>query len=471
MLLALCLVTACGGAQQPNPTVGGGDLIDTTLEQAQEAAESAQLAAAVTDATRTARSAVRDALFTVGASDSDVERTLFVHLVSTHRVESAVSMLEVWQPDPDDRDAYIAVVTLAIEAGDLEYARTIAWACAETFADRRAEFVELWYDSFMYDEVFLPPDVLTIVPGEHIDEIQRLGGGSTVTLKFRLNGETVAAFKPMQTREQSNYRAEIAAYRLCALIHCEFDVPYNREVRIREEDFLELYGLSSLEATSGYSNNFSDLIWFEDADGVHWLHGTMKEWVPGFTTFPLEHHGGWRALLSVRTPRETIENLTFYEAIQGMRGQYRNNHRGMMDRAAGTSGFEFVHQLSNLHVFDFLLNNWDRYSDAFFGVNCQFDNGRFLSIDNGATMQLSRWGAPTRTFRRLQRVQLFSRRTVNAIRWMDLERVSQFLFPPSPWHDDEVDRFEGFENRRASFLEYVDGLIEEYGEDQILVFP
>ena len=151
----------------------------------------------------------------IDPNEPEMLRTAFLRHVEAGNLQSAANILEVWQPESEDVEAYVAIISLATLAQDYEQARELAWDCVEYFEDDRSTFMSLWYDAYASDEVFLPPEVLTVVPGEHLDDLEALGGGSTITLRFNLEGETIGAFKPMQNRRQSNYRAEIAAYRLC----------------------------------------------------------------------------------------------------------------------------------------------------------------------------------------------------------------------------------------------------------------
>jgi hypothetical protein len=137
------------------------------------------------------------------------------------------------------------------------------------------------------------------------------------------------------------------------------------------------------------------------------------------------------------------------------------------------TALDLARQLSNLHVFDLLINNWDRYSGAYPGVNSQFNHGMFVSIDNGAAFQARRQGNTSEftTWNRLRRIEIFSRTTIESIRSMDTDRARALLFPTSRWHTDDDDRWERFLHRRERLLSHIDALIEQHGEDRVLVLP
>ncbi len=370
-----------------------------------------------------------------------------------------------------DAKAATAHIVALLEAGRLDEARGAAWRAATASKPHRARFLDLWYESFYRDASFWSPEPETIVPGVQLTRLERLGGGSTVTLKFKVEDVTVGAFKPYQTRMQSNYRGEIAAFRLCALMHCGFEVPHNREVRIEHDDFLELYGLRTLEQSGGYAANFSDLIFFEDENGERWLHGTLKEWVPGFTQFPIEFTSYWTPLVARGVRRAELDAMTFADAIRPFGGE-NGNRGGIVARAETATATDLARQLSTLHVFDFLINNWDRYSGQFWGVNCQWNHGRFVSIDNGASFQAPTSGSrnTSATWGRRGEVHVFSRSMYDALRWMDPQHTRALLFPASEHFADEAGRFKLFLERRERLLRRLEREIEDRGVDAVLIF-
>jgi len=98
-------------------------------------------------------------------------------------------------------------------------------------------------------------------------------------------------------------------------------------------------------------------------------------------------------------------------------------------------------------------------------VNCQWANGQFVSIDNGAGFMTRE---PDRPRTHLQQVSRFSRSSIREIRLLDPERLLPILFPDPT--EDEMERFDVFWQRRQELLDYVDGLIEQRGEDAVLFF-
>ncbi|MCA9563190.1 MAG: tetratricopeptide repeat protein [Myxococcales bacterium] len=323
------------------------------------------------------------------------------------------------------------------------------------------------FSAWAEDPEFVRP-VHTLERGVDYDLIRSLGGGSTITLRLQLGDDTLAALKVDQTRRQSNYRAEIAAYRLCPMLRCGFNIPYSYEVRIERREFMRGYRISSLDpeflAThEGYAANFVDLIWTTE-DGESYLHGVWKAWASHFTQFAIEYESVWEDWV-VWDGDPTLLDQPFEDAIRPLRGRDRGRYDELLEERGDITTRSLARQISNLLVFDFLINNWDRFSGAYYGVNCQFADGHFLSLDNGAGFMTRE---PERPRQRLHMVTRFSRTMIREIREMDTEAFLPVLFPNPTAQEEEM--WEAFEVRRQELLQYVDELIEAHGEDQVLFF-
>jgi len=381
----------------------------------------------------------------------------------TEAIDCAHTAAEAGHNSPSVR------VTLAsglMATEEFESARAVLFTVRDDVPDYDG-LSELLLSAFSDDPMFLR-EVVTLESGVHLDLIRSLGGGSTISLKFKLDDVNVAAFKPNQTRRQTNYRAEVAAYRLCPMMRCGFEVPYSFQARISRRLFRRLYRISSLDpeflAThEGYASNFIDLVWTEDDDGT-FLHGVWKDWVPQFTQFPIEFTRVWDDWVDVDGDA-TLLDVPFAEAIEPLRGRERGRYHELLEEAGDITTRGLAQQISNMLAFDFLINNWDRFSGIYFGVNCQFADGQFVSIDNGAGFMTRE---PDRPRERLHLATRFSRSLVEEVRRMDRDALMPILFPDTT--ADEVRMYEAFWERRQEFLDYVDGLIETHGEDAVLFF-
>lgn len=350
---------------------------------------------------------------------------------------------------------------LFLEAKAYQEARVTLRELRDGYPDH-APFGELLGRAYDEDPYFLPR-VASLRPGRDVDSIDKLGGGSTISLKLKRKHKTYAAFKPLQTRYQTNYRSEIAAWRLCQLLTCHFDIPYNRPVRISRKHFDRLYSMST-NRQRNYAKNFTDLIWQNG-----WLYGTEKAWVPGFISFPIEDADVWTGWLA-QSSAERYFDKPLTEVLEGWLEHERTrkaHERLFANHASGLTTRALAAQLSDLLVFDFLVGNWDRFSTNpnWWGTNCQFKDGRFVSIDNGAAF-------PKYTNRtvakRFMYVEIFSRSLIRELRLLEREPTLERLFPnPS---SRELAAFEVFWQQRRRVLDRVDALILEHGQKAVLAF-
>jgi hypothetical protein len=135
-----------------------------------------------------------------------------------------------------------------------------------------------------------------------------------------------------------------------------------------------------------------------------------------------------------------------------------------------TTARTVVEQVSAMTLFDYLIDNVDRWS----GNNIKRKPGteQIYFMDN--TMSFTPDPVGHRKGQRyLYRVQTFSRALVGKLRAMtesDLRAALAVDGGPFPWllSDKQVRAILG---RRRFALEYVDGLIAKHGEDAVLAFP
>lgn len=416
------------------------------------------------------RSAVSVATLELDPSSPSFRRRAFIDLVDAANLEGASLILHFWEPSPDDAAEMDAYLRLLLGMERIDEARELAWDMAYRLVDHRPTFVRHYYRSFELDPDYYSQTPQTWLPGRELDEIEIFYASSSLLLKLRDNDATFAAFKPRQDLRHQNYRGEIATYRLCAIMQCAVSIPDSHEVRFHEDDF---YALLDEEPGTLIQNQHGRTVeWTEDEFGMRWVVGVAKAWVPGFTTFPIEYDDVWLPYLQVGQSEERLRRLSVAEAVAGFAGRERASVGAIEERQENADAFDLAHQLSDLHVLDYLSNNFDRYQpEIYLGMNCQYDHGQIVSIDNGATFLTHEAHNDHRTRRQVERIELFSRSTVQAIRWMDRDSLYHLLFPPARYHPDEWQRFEDFWTRRERFLAHVDALIAEHGEDAVLIFP
>ncbi len=367
---------------------------------------------------------------------------------------------------PDDMSFALDYVQTLLGDEKLTEARAFIDALPEE--QREADDVrDLRWQTFTADAHF-NPGIQTIHTTD-FDALSPLGGGSTVTFKFIQNGEKVAAFKPLQINKQSNYRAEIAAWRLCEMVACDFNIPYNKEIRIDYDTFNTLYSRSKSSNTAAYRAKFSELTWTKDPDdNKRYLYGTYKDWVPDFTRFPIELTSVWRSWFSAEKPVTQWSELSTALSPYTKNAHTKKLYTELLAQAKDLTTEKLAAQISEVLVFDYLLGNWDRFSGVpeWWGVNCQFKDGAIVSIDNGAGFQ---WGANEKVTERYLMVERFSRHFVENLRHLEQQNTCDMLFP-NPTQQD-VKSCNQFFKQLNSYLTRVDALIIKYGEDAVLAFP
>lgn len=378
---------------------------------------------------------------------------------------SVDALLDVWAPGSNDVDGCDALVNFRIETAAWQEARWHAWRCARRFPESRAHFVSLFYAAHARDPDFLEPPV-TLVPGLNVQALTSMNRSSSVILRYLVGGRTVGVFKPNQDVPHTNYRGEIAAWRLCQLIHCDVAIPYNHEVRIAEADLERVSGISGVRRSAAMEGSRGNAVWYRDSEGTWWLYGAYKAWVDDLVKVELESYSAWQPMLCAGRSAEELRAMPMTEAFSRL-----PRIREMAESAPRATAFHLAHQLSDMHVLDALIGNFDRYHDHLPGLNIHWSNGRLLSLDNGASFLSDPRVAWDDPFRRLQAIELFSRDTIDAIRWMDTDALFRTLLPETPLYDDDERRWELFLERRERLLARVDALIAEHGEDAVLVFP
>ena len=342
---------------------------------------------------------------------------------------------------------------------------------ADSEEDRGA-FTRALYATFLADTELFPP-VTDWDRNIHGNEFRDFAQASSVLFRVKLGEDTVAVFKPMQSVRHSNYRGEVASYRLCEIIGCNVVIPHNRELRIHEDDFMLATDIDEFEDHRRFQRRNSDLVWHTDEAGDRWLYGTYKDWIPGFCRFPLEWEGVWHRYVRVGRTVEELQGTSIDYGLAPLLALAPTRYADILERKEDATMYDLAWQMSDLHVLDYLANNHDRRlpDEPRYGMNLQFDEGTLVSIDNGASFRTDEDHDSRETWRHLQRVSVFSRDIVDNLRWMDDDAMYDALFPESAYHPDSRERYAFFLQRRDDLVEYVDGLVAEHGESAVYLFP
>jgi hypothetical protein len=283
------------------------------------------------------------------------------------------------------------------------------------------------------------PDAQLLAPLRESDitQVKFNRGGTSISLRIDLENGGRAACKPSQIHIHSQPRREIAAFRV------------NR-----------LLGLSAVPPAVGRRFRFSDIV-DHLRDPMH-KKRVIAEGAPEKDGTVLAELSWWIPVLE----EARIEGFSV-DSTDGVVTWKRYLAQGQRvpEDVAGV-----VAQISNLVVFDFVINNADRWS----GGNVKAsDDGRVLYFmdntmsfgedDNGHTK--------TRTY--FERAQKFSRSMVAKLRALTRDQLEAAM-------TTDIEPFEFLLSdaeiksvlaRRDYAIRYIDRLIEEHGEQAVLVFP
>jgi hypothetical protein len=255
-------------------------------------------------------------------------------------------------------------------------------------------------------------------------------GGSSISFRLDFSDGSRAAFKPEQTNPQTVPRKEIAAYRINRQLGFNFVPPATARTLHRDD----LVGKLPPEAAF-FANRIDAETLFDDEG---FTRGEVSYWIP----------------VVVDSHLDTLDNvLTWWRWMT-------------VGEEIPPDKVELMAQLSSLLLFDLVTNNSDRFSG---GNLLSSRDGRVLYwMDNTFGFQVEPEGH-VRCRNYLQRCQKFSRKMVDALRHLDATALRRAL-EPEPGVLSLAEQASVIARRDVG-LKYVDGLVQQFGEDKVLVFP
>jgi hypothetical protein len=263
-------------------------------------------------------------------------------------------------------------------------------------------------------------------------------GGTSLSLRLDFDNGARAACKPSQVHPQSQPRREIAAYRINRLVGLHSVPPAIGRIF----DVRELAALVSSE--SGKQRFLAEIV--PEKGGV--VHAELSWWIPvlvaparidGFAIDSTDGVVTWKRYLTIG--EETPERVA-----------------------------KLVAQLSDMVLFDFLINNSDRWSGN--NVTASEDGQTIYFIDNTLAFG-NDWNGHRRARTYFERSQKFSRRLVERLRTLTRAEIREALA-----HDTEPfevlledSEIHALLKRRDYALRHIDKLIAAHGADAVLAFP
>lgn len=265
-------------------------------------------------------------------------------------------------------------------------------------------------------------------------------GGTSLSLRVDFQSGGRAAFKPDQIHAQSQPRREVAAYRVDRMLGIGH-VPPAAAITVSVQELIASIAPSVRGAVGERIRN-------EALPKRGQLRGAASWWipeikVPSIGKYPIDSTDGivtWRRYLAIgaeRTPEIT----------------------------------GFVSQISDMVLFDFLIDNSDRWSGG--NARTSLDGKILYFMDNTLAFTRNKQ-AHSRTSTYLKRVKIFSRQLVENVRRFTREDLVAALSSPEDaalaplLSEDEIDAVMA---RRDLAIAYIDELILAHGADAVLAFP
>jgi hypothetical protein len=282
--------------------------------------------------------------------------------------------------------------------------------------------------------------------------VEKGRGGRSLAFKVTLADGSRGYFKPEQSFSAAHFWSEIVAYHLDRALGLG-RVPPVVGRRVRWE---------ALRAAAGGDRRVRELAIASDGTicgaFVAWIEGDVdplalprewERWVrvqPGVGLTPYQRPADYRAMLhGSRDPR--LEVLDPRRPLAGPDAD-------TPDRPA---------ELSDLLVFDYLVQNVDRWGGGFTNVRTRGPGGPLVFLDNGAGFWPNEQRLPLMEAR-LRHLQRFRRSTVEALRRFDRARFEARLArdPLAPLLDAR--QLDGLEARVGAVLEHVGAMRATHGD-------
>lgn len=291
------------------------------------------------------------------------------------------------------------------------------------------------------DNIFGAPDAELLAPvaTSPLTRVKLNHGGTSLSLRLDFASGARAAFKPLQIHPQSDPRREIAAYRIDRLLGIGH-VPPAKSAAFAITDVIAAID----PAGRPYAGS---RITDEAIVRQGQLIGEVSWWIPEIKLVKL---GGEL----IDDPEGQAQWTTYLQAGAELPVELR----------------PMLAQIAAVIVFDVVIDNSDRWS----GNNTEGspDGALLYFMDNTLAFSTYTIGHAT-NLAKLYRIQVFPRGLIGALRMLTRERVEAAL----GGEDDLLGplltaaEIRAIISRRDHLLAYVDRLVAEHGDAQVLALP
>jgi hypothetical protein len=312
---------------------------------------------------------------------------------------------------------------------------------------------------FERDEFFGEPDepVRHALLHEDIASIEKGRGGRSLAFRITLTSGQRGYFKPEQSFSAANWFGEVAAYHLDRLLGLgRVPVVVSRMLPWR-----------TLEPVAGKDPRKSEVTAREGK-----VIGAFVGWVTG-PLRAMEQQEGWERWVRVEHwPSGAVspyQRPAVWQHQQQLLRRHGSEWRSEEDRARLRNARpepvrpDRPAELSDLIVFDYLTRNLDRWGGENANVLVRGPGGPLVFLDNGAGFEPGAW-RPDLCEARLNVLQRFRRRTIEAVRALDMRRFEARLAHETVTPVLSRSQLNGLVNRQKALLERVEELEAAHGE-------
>jgi len=289
--------------------------------------------------------------------------------------------------------------------------------------------------------VFEAPDDLLLAPlgATPVVGVKLNHGGTSLSLRLEFASGARAAFKPQQTHPQSDPRKEIAAYRIDRLLGIGH-VPPAKPGAFTMDALVNATEPGVRDYTAGRLADEAIA-----RDGV--VHGELSWWIPDIRDQMI---GPWRV--------DEDQGMALWTSYLHPKVEVPADVRPV------------VEQLVSCVVFDVLIDNADRWTG--YNTKGSPDKQTLYFMDNTLSFSQFTFGHKT-NLDPLFRIEVFPKTLVARLRALTPETIEAALDVGGDPIGPLLTRPEitAMLARRDHLLQYIDGLIAEYGEPSVLALP